>query len=169
MKNKTLILIAAIKMMFVLFFTSCDVGRLEGENEESRGTFTIRNNTFSTIYNVMWNGVMFGTIAPGTSVQKNVLPIAIFEFRTAKLVGSSRRTVADGASDVPSGTAGKVDSGTGFIFFRRAIDPINARTFDYITVMPGMHNEFIFINYTIIEDLSPVNIGNLGRFDQIGR
>ena len=59
-----------------------------------------------------------------------------------------------------------VPAGSGFIHFERVTDPIVARTSAVVTVEPGARNEFVFLNTTIIVDQ---NIGETGRFDELGR
>lgn len=57
-----------------------------------------------------------------------------------------------------------VSPGTGFIFFTRGTDPINAKTVHAVTVEEGKRHEFTFLNNTVIVDqANPVVSGTLLR------
>ena len=62
-----------------------------------------------------------------------------------------------------------VSYGTGFIFFRRVTDPLEARTAVVVTVQAGERREFTFLNNTLIEDQTPASLGDRGRFAELGR
>lgn len=63
---KKLLLICGILM------ASCHFGEFEGIPEATK--LTIHNNTLTDLYDVKWNGVVFGEIEPGEFVSKVVEP-----------------------------------------------------------------------------------------------
>lgn len=60
-----------------------------------------------------------------------------------------------------------VPAGTGFIFFARTYQRVEARTAAVITVDPGERAEFTFLNSTLITDMNPANLNPTGRFDTL--
>ena len=57
---------------FVLAFTACDGRSGFGDINGGDTTLTIKNESFSDITNVTWQGVSFGLIRAGESVNRNV-------------------------------------------------------------------------------------------------
>ena len=96
-----------------------------------------------------------------------ILNEASFSEITDVIWHGSEFTRGEGSIRPGSNAERIVQSGTGFIFFRRVNDPIDAQTVAIVTVQPGERYEFRFLNSTLIaEQADPANIG---RFDQLGR
>ena len=75
-------------MLLVFAFSACD----SGTTPEVTGTLVIRNQTFSGITNVIWNGVEFGSIGSGMSVERTVPVGAAYISFTRTAYSISART-----------------------------------------------------------------------------
>jgi len=74
-------------------------------------------------------------------------------------------TFAESNTSITSGSlvTKTVQPGSGYIYFRRTTNPINARTRDWIVVEKDKQKEFVFMNDTVIVDVgNPDNTGTLG-------
>jgi hypothetical protein len=105
-----------------------------GSDTDTAGTaaLTIKNQSFSELLNVEWQGAAFASntiensIAIGNTVKK------------------------------------EVDAGSGYIFFKRKSNPAFARTRDIVTIGENEVVEFIFTDNTlIVEANNPDNTGTL--------
>ena len=105
----------------------------------SSGTsLKIKNNSSTEITDVRWESVTFSENPSGNSIK----------------IGSS--------------VTNSVESGSGYIFFKRKTNSITARTKDIITVSENNQTEFTFTNDTeIVEVAYPYNIGTLGTLQSV--
>jgi uncharacterized lipoprotein NlpE involved in copper resistance len=61
-----------------------------------------------------------------------------------------------------------VQPGSGYIFFTRKTNPINARTNDFVVIEKDKQKEFVFTDNTLIVDINnPDNIGTLGTLQPL--
>jgi len=111
---------------------TCEL-RKKGSSETGNTTLKIKNQSFTEITDVIWNGITFSnnqyenSIKTGTDVTNNV------------------------------------ENGAGYIFFKRKSNPINARTRDLIIVEKNQKIEFTFTDNTVIVEVNNVNNnGTLG-------
>lgn len=98
----------------------------------SSTALTIKNQSFSELQNVQWQGVTFASNAVENSVP----------------VGNT--------------VTKEVDPGSGYIFFKRKSNPAFARTKEVVTVGENGTEEFVFTDNTlIVEANNPDNTGTL--------
>ncbi|MDR1058117.1 MAG: hypothetical protein LBL43_01090 [Treponema sp.] len=101
-------------------------------NESDTVTLTIKNQSFSDLLDVQWQGVTFEE----NSVENSIL---------------TGHSVTRGVS-----------SGSGYIFFKRKSNPAFARTKEVVTLGESGAEEFVFIDNTlIVEANNPDNTGTL--------
>jgi hypothetical protein len=122
MKKSLLLIVLA---MFSVLITGCP-------DEAETTTLTIKNQSFSDLLDVQWQGVAFNS-----DDIENVVPI-----------GNS--------------VTKDVDPGSGYIFFKRNSNPAFARTKEVLTLEKHGTEEFVFIDNTlIVEANNPDNTGTL--------
>jgi len=116
-------------LILLIIFISC-----EDRNEDSK--LKIKNESFTEITDVLWQGVNFSnnqyenSIKYGTSVSNSV------------------------------------EEGTGYIFFKRKSNPITARTNDLIIIEKNKQVEFTFTDNTLIAEVNNIqNTGKLGAIN----
>jgi len=101
-------------------------------------TFKIKNESSTDISNVIWQGVSFAESTTVNSIKKGT-------------------TVTK-----------TVQPGTGYIYFKRTTNAINARTRDLVVITKDEQTEFTFTDATIIVDIdNPDNTGTLGSLQPI--
>ena len=98
----------------------------------------IKNESSTDITNVIWQGVSFAVNTTNNSISKG---------------GTVTKTV---------------QPGTGYIYFKRNTNPINARTRELIVINKDEQAEFTFTDATVIVDVdNPDNIGTLSSLQPI--
>jgi hypothetical protein len=113
-----------IGMAAALFLAGCP--------NDAGAALTIKNQSFSDLVNVEWQGTSFAS-----NTVENSLAIG--------------NTVTE-----------NVEAGTGYIFFKRRLNPAFARTKEVITVGEQGAEEFVFTDNTlIVEANNPENTGTL--------
>ena len=140
MKKLFLLTLAALMMTAFLSCSSDDGGDVDGNasggQEIAVTKLTIRNQSFSDITEVKWNGVSF---------QLNDLEKSI---------------------EIGTKVTNTVDAGYGYIYFKRKSNPVSARTKAVITVEESEHVEFIFTDNTlIVEQNNSDNAGTLSSLN----
>ena len=133
--KKIMLGLVIISMIFAWVNISCDNNsgnNSNGNENNTNTTLIIKNETFSEISNVIWQGVSFVGIKSGNS-------IAVSETVTKP-----------------------VQSGSGYIYFSRTQNPIDARTYDIVVIEKGDTKEFTFTNQMLIVESD--NPGNTATF-----
>jgi len=121
-----------IAIFFAMVNISCDGDNSGNDSNSSENnsntTLIIKNETFSEISNVIWQGVSFAGIKSGNSIE-----------------------ISETATKL-------VQSGSGYIYFSRNQNPVDARTFDLVILEKGDTKEFTFTNQMlIVENDNPSN------------
>jgi hypothetical protein len=131
-----------IGVAILLLITACDMSNSDdnnnGDNDDNTNTniikpmLTIKNQSFSDLLDVQWQGVTFranaieNTIPIGNTVTKDVTP------------------------------------GSGYIFFKRKSNPTFARTKEVVVIEKNGTEDFVFTDNTlIVEANNPDNTGTL--------
>jgi len=138
MKKLFVVLVA-----FVLVFAACSDG--DGGNDETPPASTpkttslkINNQSFTEITDVVWNSVSFD-------------------------VSQTDKSIKTG-----SGIQKNVQAGSGYIFFKRKTNPINARTRDLVVIAKDENIEFVLNDNTIIVDVdNPSRSGTLSALQPL--
>jgi hypothetical protein len=113
----------------LLFAAACGMDNAD-DNTESR--LTIKNQSFSDLQNVQWQGVTFAS-----NTVENSIPVG--------------NTVTR-----------EVNAGSGYIFFKRKSNPAFARANEILTLEENGAVEFVFTDNTlIVEANNPDNTGTL--------
>jgi hypothetical protein len=100
--------------------------------QQLRTTLKIKNESFTDITDVIWQGVSFAENPTENTIKKGATVTKIVE---------------------PS---------YGYIYFKRSINPINARTNELVVITKNEQKEFIFLDDTVIVDIdNPSNTGTL--------
>jgi hypothetical protein len=118
-----------------LFLAACSTGT-EPEKDNTltivSESLTIKNQSFSDLVSVEWQGIAFASNAVENSLA----------------VGNT--------------VTKEVEAGTGYIFFKRKSNPAFARTKEVVTIAAGEPGEFVFTDNTlIVEANNPDNTGTL--------
>jgi len=137
MKNKLSI---ALVLIYIFALLGCDfINDLFGINEEDEiipgeTILTIRNESFSDITEVIWQGVSFSN-----NIDNNLIKIGTKVTNT-------------------------VEPGIGYIYFRRENSPLFARTSALVVVDKNKQVDFLFIDSTVIvEMVNMYNISNVNN------
>jgi len=131
---KRIFTIFAITVIFALVFAGCETKEEEEKKEEEKKTtLTINNVSFTELTDVIWQNVSF----------KNN------QYENSIKIGTN--------------VTAAVQTGTGYIFFKRRSNPIIARTNEIIIIEKYQQKEFIFTDNTVIVEVNnPNNNGTLG-------
>jgi hypothetical protein len=119
-----------------IFVTACSSGTGPEKKDNTltivSGSLTIKNQSFSDLVSVEWQGASFASNAVENSLA----------------VGNT--------------VTKEVEAGTGYIFFKRKSNPAFARTKEVVTVAEGGAVDFVFTDNTlIVEANNPDNTGTL--------
>ncbi|MDR2516173.1 MAG: hypothetical protein LBC88_02185 [Spirochaetaceae bacterium] len=120
--------IYVLSIIFALVFAACGNGETIGETKTGR--LKIKNESFTELTGVMWQGVSFANNSYENSIKTG--------------------------TNVTQHTG----AGAGYIFFKRKLSPISARTSDIVIVEEGGEVEFTFTDNTVITEVN--NTGNSG-------
>jgi len=130
-----------ILAIFAVVLAGCGDGTPDNNENESSTTLRIKNESFSELTDVVWQGVSFfsNSSSTGFPVQSSQNWIAIGSYATKN-----------------------VEAGSGYIFFRRKTNPIIARTRDLVVIEAGEQVEFTFTDNTVVAEVGSGTNGTLG-------
>ena len=110
----------------------------KGNTPPAATIFKINNQSSMEITDVKWNNVSFAPSQTNTTITSGSL------------------------------VTKTVQPGSGYIFFTRKTNPINARTSDLVIIEKDKQKEFVFTDNTLIVDVdNPDNIGTLGALQPL--
>jgi len=124
-------------------FYTCSVRAVRSYDKESvtptvNTILKIKNESSTDITEVIWQGVSFAESTTVNSIKKGTTVIKT------------------------------VQPGTGYIYFKRSTNAINARTRDLVVIAKDEQKEFTFLDNTVIVDVdNPNNTGTLGSLQPI--
>ena len=108
---------------------------VEVQDTTPKTTLVINNQSFTEITDVIWNNVSFANNQYENSIKSG------------------------------TGVNNEIQAGGGYIFFKRKLNPLIARTADLVIVEKGQQAEFTFTNNTLVVEVN--NPGNTGTLSSL--